>query len=87
VSDRDIDRFADALLRMGAYVKDPPPSASVPAGKQGSKKELPPVQSSPHLSLVQCVAAARDRVRMRWIIGAAPVCYGLPAHIQGVASS
>mmetsp|Transcript_63794 Transcript_63794/g.94766 ORF Transcript_63794/g.94766 Transcript_63794/m.94766 type:complete len:175 (+) Transcript_63794:907-1431(+) len=32
----------------------------------------------PNPSLPECVAAARDACKMRYIVGCAPVCYGVP---------
>jgi hypothetical protein len=54
VTDRDIDRFAVAMLQsfwMG------------------------------HDSLATCVAQARSACRLRYMVGAAPVCYGFPVHL------
>lgn len=92
VSDRDIDRFADSLLRRAVFLPDTPhppagPSdtaAPAPAKTlaQRLQEAAPDATSSPSSSrtpsLVECVALARDDVRMKHLIGAAPVCYGVP---------
>ncbi|KAJ1471100.1 peptidase family C50-domain-containing protein [Baffinella frigidus] len=65
VSDRDIDRFADSLLRRAVFLPDTP---HPPAGPSDTAAPAP----------VECVALARDDVRMKHLIGAAPVCYGVP---------
>jgi len=77
VSDRDIDRFADALLRgSGVYHNMPP--RSTPDAK--AARDAPPLALDEEVcaTLPLGVARARATVRMRFLIGAAPVCYGLP---------
>jgi len=32
-------------------------------------------------SLAKCVATARSACKMKYIVGCAPVCYGIPVHL------
>lgn len=34
-------------------------------------------------NLVECVSAARAACKLRYIVGCAPVCYGVPVHLIG----
>jgi len=58
VTDRDIDRFCQAMLTKWLS------KASLPSTKTG-----------------QIVHDARDACKLRHLIGAAPVCYGLPTYL------
>lgn len=40
----------------------------------------------PGCSLAQCVAIARDACKMRYIVGCAPVCYGVPVYLTRKSS-
>ena len=71
VSDRDIDRFADFVFRVGGvYVNLPPKVVSDSKGKTS--------EEACAMTLPLAVARGRESVRMKFLIGAAPVCYGLP---------
>ena len=71
VSDRDIDRFADFVFRVGGvYVNVPPKMVSDSKGKTS--------EEACAMTLPLAVARGRESVRMKFLIGAAPVCYGLP---------
>eukprot|EP00934_Nitzschia_sp_Nitz4_P004977 Nitzschia sp. Nitz4//scaffold71_size96697//60675//66779//NITZ4_004701-RA/size96697-processed-gene-0.45-mRNA-1//-1//CDS//3329557265//4967//frame0 len=58
VTDHDIDRFSERLLR-GFYEEN----------DEGSS------------SLAGCVASARDACKLKYIVGCAPVCYGIPVQL------
>ena len=81
--DRDIDRLAmaDALLRSSGLYHNTPtvtrPSLDAKAF---------PLEEEDCATLPLCVARALSTVRMRFLIGAAPVCYGLPVTCRFVAS-
>ena len=57
VTDKDIDRFSDSLL----------------------KKWL---QQDTHLSLADVLSLSRQACKLKYLIGASPVLYGLPAYIK-----
>eukprot|EP00961_Rhodomonas_salina_P183354 2474864-Rhodomonas_salina.1 len=81
VSDRDIDRFADCLLRRAVLPVLPPPTEAPPAAVAEPNKSLnfsEAVDQERSQNLVEGVAAARGAVRMKHLIGAAPVCFGIP---------
>jgi len=78
VSDRDIDRFADALLRCGGVYRNSPPRAAPDAKDVRAHGVAALMDDEVCATLPLGVARARATVRMRFLIGAAPVCYGLP---------
>lgn len=66
VTDRDIDRYTNLLLKnffQNSIQEDMSKSSSSLSDKR---------------SLAQCVADARVACKMRYIVGCAPVCYGIP---------
>lgn len=67
VTDRDIDRFSVALLDL-----------FVEAGDKGEKGP-----SKHRTTLAHSVARARLECKMTFIIGHAPVCYGIPVAVAG----
>lgn len=104
VTDRDIDRFARAMLE--AWL--PPPPGAVepcpPAGGLARVQALDPGLQDPNgrssregaanadaaagkgriirrAAVSTAVAAARGACRLPHLIGAAPVCYGLPTDV------
>ncbi|KAG2444696.1 hypothetical protein HXX76_001440 [Chlamydomonas incerta] len=74
VTDRDIDRYCQALLRTWLGFADPA-GAEAAAAAAGGEEEAPPVGWA---GLGQAVAGSRGACRLPHLIGAAPVCYGLP---------
>ena len=95
VTDRDIDRFSSAVLRRWLHTTAPPPTNGA-SGSAGSSKQ--PSARRPEaakegagargggetddVDMSAAVAAARDSCRLPHLIGAAPVCYGLPTRLQ-----
>lgn len=65
VTDVDIDRFCTSLLKNWLIG----PSSD----HQGEKTRT-------HIELLCNLTEARDSCRLRYLIGASPVVYGLPAH-------
>ncbi|OZJ05791.1 hypothetical protein BZG36_01275 [Bifiguratus adelaidae] len=65
VTDRDIDRFSSALFKNWGL------SSDVYTGDV----------DSPNCSLVEAVAGSRDDCHLKYLIGAAPVVYGIPCYI------
>jgi separase len=92
VTDRDIDRFSSAVLQRWLHTTAPPrtdaasTSGSVPPGARRAE----PANAASSLcggthddvDMSAAVAAARDCCRLPHLIGAAPVCYGLPTRLQ-----
>ncbi|KAK9822647.1 hypothetical protein WJX81_003434 [Elliptochloris bilobata] len=90
VTDRDIDRFARAMLE--AWLPLPPPAATpgraiaIPAAS--SAVEANPAGPGAvgawqrQAAVAAAVAAGRLACRLPHLIGAAPVCYGLPADVR-----
>ena len=66
VTDKDIDRFSQALL--GAWLEE---GAQGTAGAGGR-------------DVSAAVAAARAACRLPHLIGAAPVCYGIPTEVSAM---
>ena len=93
VSDRDIDRFADSLFRRAVFLPDTPqppaaaatdapPAAGVTSFARRLQEAAQPASSDANSSFVSCVALAREDVRMKYLIGAAPVCPVPHPHIK-----
>ena len=74
VTDKDIDRFSAALL--GSWVGAQPGNASAAQQQQ---------QGGGSGDVAEAVALSRGACRLPYLIGAAPVCYGLPARVDGAA--
>lgn len=89
VTDRDIDRFARAVL--AAWLPAPAPGGAPAAPAPGA-----PLERRLHddedggedagggrgwAEVAAAVAAARGACRLPHLIGAAPVCYGLPCAV------
>lgn len=69
VTDRDIDRFSQALLT--AWIAGAGKgSASSASSSEGSGADM-----------CSAVAAARGACKLPHLVGAAPVCYGIPARL------
>ena len=64
VTDKDIDRFSMALL-----------STLLPSGTDTTTATT---DSSSPVSLLDQVTRARDACKLPYLVGAAPVCYGIP---------
>eukprot|EP00198_Chlamydomonas_reinhardtii_P000240 XP_001689575.1 separase, cell cycle protease [Chlamydomonas reinhardtii] len=78
VTDRDIDRYCQALLRNWLGCADPQAAAAAAAaGQEDEEQEAQPVGWA---GLGQAVVSSRGACRLPHLIGAAPVCYGLPLH-------
>ncbi|KAG0639234.1 peptidase family C50-domain-containing protein [Tuber brumale] len=70
VTDKDIDRFSkDVFNRWGLF-----------SGPGKSKKERE--VEAPHASLVEAVAKGRESCVLKYLNGAAPVVYGIPAYLS-----
>ncbi|KAI8918729.1 peptidase family C50-domain-containing protein [Entophlyctis helioformis] len=68
VTDRDIDRFSHSLLARWGLEKT-------------SRESQPQPQVGGSVSLVEAVSLARQDTMLKYLIGAAPVVYGLPVHL------
>ncbi|RKO91964.1 peptidase family C50-domain-containing protein [Blyttiomyces helicus] len=72
VTDRDIDRFSHRLFRLWGLC--PPEDGESCAPQTGCDDGAGP-------SLVQAVAEAREACTLKFLIGAAPVVYGVPVYL------
>ncbi|RKP25961.1 peptidase family C50-domain-containing protein [Syncephalis pseudoplumigaleata] len=82
VTDKDIDRFGVALLkRWGLLAANGSSSGSTRSKSQSARH----ASSSVHEDLGTAVAMARDECTLRYLVGAAPVVYGMP-HMTVVPS-
>ena len=73
VTDRDIDRYCIELLER-FFVSNA--NGCVELDYQNNRNS-----NNTGSSLAQCVADARDACKMRYIVGCAPVCFGIPVSI------
>ena len=65
VTDGEIDRFTSALLE----------SCTLGSGSQGSQSQVSKME------FLTAVAGARRACRLRFLTGAAAVCYGVPLEV------
>ena len=70
VTDKDIDRFSQAVLTSWI---------SGSSGSSSSSSEAAAVGGAGGADMSAAVAAARAACKLPHLVGAAPVCYGLPA--------
>ena len=84
VTDKDIDRFSQAVLTSWISGSSSGGSSSGGSGSSGgsargsSASEAAPAGS---VDMSVAVAAARAVCKLPHLVGAAPVCYGLPARM------
>lgn len=71
VTDHDIDRYSTTLLEKFLQGGDQDDDDS------GNK-------ATTSSSLASCVATSRSACKLRFIVGCAPVCYGVPVHFRGM---
>ena len=91
VTDKDIDRFSDQLLRTWGLFKDtasalrnsPVKKSAKLKGKMKAKeKELVNETGDTKVSLDEAVAKSRDSCILRYLNGAAPIVYGIPVFLS-----
>ncbi|KAJ1555898.1 hypothetical protein HK405_011012, partial [Cladochytrium tenue] len=90
VTDRDLDRFsADALSKWGLIRKEADSSApqrrhrrSPTAAAAAATAAVTDSGHETKPSICEAVAAARDACRMKYLVGAAPVVYGVPVYLR-----
>ena len=77
VTDKDLDRFSMAMFNLWGLEgnrSDPKLSPGhTDTGKAGRKLRL---------SLVEAVKEAREECRMKYLVGAASVVYGIPCYLK-----
>lgn len=80
VTDRDIDRFAMALLEewLGMHARNK--STGIGAARLGNKESSQSIEEEVCIS--RSVSQSRNVCRLPHLIGAAPVCYGIPTAIR-----
>jgi len=71
VTDKDIDRFSKALFRN--WKLDDCEEAEIVRGEGHST-------GAQAVSLVEAVSRSRDECHLKYLIGAAPVVYGIPCY-------
>ena len=74
VTDRDIDRFCEALLSTWL---GPKTTTAITAAASGSH-EAAGGGSSRCCGIGAAVSRSRSACKLPYLIGAAPVCYGIP---------
>jgi len=91
VTDKDIDRFSQAVLeKWGLFQQEAPPVSSSPVKKsakprgKAKAKEANSVTSAEKksMSLDSAVAKSRESCILRYLNGAAPVVYGIPVFLS-----
>lgn len=68
VTDHDIDRYSTTLLE--AFL-----------GKTPDEDLCDGTGVSSTISLASCVSQSRSACKLRYMVGCAPVCYGIPVHV------
>ncbi len=88
VTDKDIDRFSYTVLEKWGLFREHQKEASSSPVKRGAKQRgkskaviVKSTESEP-LSLDQAVARGRDSCILKYLNGAAPVVYGIPAFLS-----
>ena len=90
VTDKDIDRFSDKVLKTWGLSKDKVPrSTGSPVKKSVKSKgktkarveEVVREANSIPVSLDEAVAKSRDSCILKYLNGAAPVVYGIPVYL------
>lgn len=74
VTDRDIDRISEHVLKHGLHLD----AAHQPQSRSRTNTLLPLSE----LSTVQAVNKARNECKLKYLNGAAPVVYGLPVYLH-----
>ncbi|OXH40985.1 separase [Cryptococcus neoformans] len=74
VTDRDIDRISEHVLKRGLHLD----AAHQPQSRSRTRTLLPLSE----LSTVQAVNKARNECKLKYLNGAAPVVYGLPVYLH-----
>ena len=80
VTDRDIDRFAMALLEKWLGKHASSESKGIEAARLGNEESSQ--RTTEEVCISGSVSQSRDVCRLPHLIGAAPVCYGIPTAIQ-----
>ena len=80
VTDRDIDRFAMALLEKWLGKHASSESTSTGAAWLGNEEESQ--RTTEEVCISGSVSQSRNVCRLPHLIGAAPVCYGIPTAIR-----
>ena len=89
VTDKDIDRFSDKVLKAwGLFKEKAQPSTGSPVkksvkskGKMKARGEVAREANSTPVSLDEAVARSRDSCILKYLNGAAPVLYGIPVYL------
>ncbi|XP_040366322.1 separase isoform X3 [Rosa chinensis] len=82
VTDRDIDRFAKSMLDSWLKARSSPCVSCAQCNKKVTKKKLATNLSCEHRPKVgSFMSEARKTCQLPFLIGAAPVCYGVPTGI------
>lgn len=74
VTDRDIDRLSEHVLKHGLHLD----AAHQPQSRSRANTLLPLSE----LSTAQAVNKARNECKLKYLNGAAPVVYGLPVYLH-----
>ena len=91
VTDKDIDRYSDGLLRTWGLFKDgasgstssPVKKSAKSKGKiKAQEKELVTESCDVKVSLDEAVAKSRGHCILKYLNGAAPVVYGVPVYLS-----
>ena len=80
VTDRDIDRFAMALLEKWLSKQGSSESTGSEAVRLGNGRHSQ--RTEEELCISGSVSQSREVCRLPHLIGAAPVCYGIPTAIR-----
>jgi hypothetical protein len=85
VTDRDVDRFSRTMLATWGIYDELPDAAGLikdPSGESGDQEVGPGGPDA--VCLASSVTRGRSACRLPHLIGAAPVCYGIPVCISGL---
>ena len=89
VTDKDIDRFCvSALQRMTTTFKEGEERKKDNKKKtKGKRAKQSEEEEEEVVDVLRTVALARNDCKMKYLIGAAPVCYGVPVVVRCTAGS
>jgi len=81
VTDKDIDRFSQAVL--SSWISGGADSSSTGGSRADGRQPAAAAAggAAAEADMSAAVAASRGACKLPYLVGAAPVCYGIPSHV------